>query len=92
MKNWMILPILLLLAGCYSTHEPYAQNGHLAREFGEANRIAWDRQIINRDQRHAFKTPTDVEGVHSEEIMSVRHSMYSVKPTKTEVIQLGIAE
>lgn len=63
MKKLIVLPLALgLLAACSST--PYVD-----KEFGQANRLAFDTQIADQTYRHADKTPEGITGLNAEKIM-----------------------
>jgi DNA-binding sugar fermentation-stimulating protein len=85
--NGKLLAIIafLVLGGCASFEEAY----HLDREFGEANRAAWERQIAYPDRR-VETAPEGMEGITAEKVIGVHIDTYDREPTKVDVFSIGI--
>lgn len=82
-----ILVATLTLTGCASFEETY----YLDREFGKAQMESWDKMIAYPEPQHIDKQPEGLEGIHAEPAMNVYHRSFSKEPTKTNVIQFGLA-
>lgn len=77
----------LLVSGCAVMEEAY----HLDREFGKAQLASWEQIVAYPQGLHADKIPQGQQGINAEAGMKVYHRSFSVEPTKTEIIKLGIA-
>ncbi|MDF1577787.1 MAG: hypothetical protein RQ753_06290 [Desulfurivibrionaceae bacterium] len=81
-----IIPVaLLLLAGCSGAP-------HVDKEFGMANRQAFEMQIAYQDYRHADQTPEGMTGIVAEEIMDVYTDDFGKAPEEVDIFQLGIEQ
>jgi len=83
-----MITAMALLAGCASMEEAY----YVDREFGQAQQLAWDRQVAYPDYRHVAKTPEVTEGITAEEIMDVYNETFAEEPENVDVFQLGITQ
>ena len=87
-KTYIILITLALLAGCASFEEAY----YLDREFGQASRETWNKQILNPEAQTTKKVPTDIAGINTERAMDTHNKSFGDIPEKTEVYQFTIGD
>jgi len=78
-----VIAIVLLLAGC----APMSVD----RDFGTAQKNAWDRQIAFPDAPYADGKVTGTAGITAEEIMAVHNQTFAEKPQEVQVFQFDLA-
>lgn len=82
------LAATLLLGGC-AMEARYAD-----REFGVANRDAFDRQIVYKDARYADKPVEGLDAIYAEHVMGKYLDTYSQGFTKEkiDISEVGIQD
>ena len=69
----------LLLTAC-AMEAPYVDH-----EYGAATRDAFERQIVNKDYRHAGKEVKGLSGIHAENVMQTYHETFTEGFTREDI-------
>ncbi len=92
MKRILFVAAAALVAACTSGPPVAFETPDVDREFGQATRESFARQIAYPDRPHAAKVPAGLEGVFAEPVMQNVHKSYAKTPETTDVFELGVEE
>lgn len=80
----LILAAALLLTACAP------ETTRIDREWGEAQRVSWQKMIVNPEGAGTAVPPTGLEGIHAEEVMDVYNRTFAREAPTMPVFELGV--
>ncbi len=80
----LILAAALLLTACAQ------ETTRIDREWGEAQRVSWQKMLVNPEGAGGAAPPTGLEGIHAEGVMDAYNRSFARETEPLPVFELGV--